>query len=144
MAEHSVQAGDPDVDHEGGTPAEVGGGELRLTRHREVGSAGGRDDDETARRRRRIGRPREQPRVRMVGGVGQLGQDGGGVHGRGAREQRPSGSGAPPRDGGRDHPELLGCLALAVDRLRVAEPGQPVVVEVRDDGQRWISAVNHP
>jgi hypothetical protein len=137
-----VDARDADIDDELDLPPEVPGRQDRLLRHRQIGGAGTQDDDELARGRGGFGRPRDQSGHVVVHGVGQLGQDGGGVLARGPREEDgPAGLAGCVRlrEPAGDGAHLLRGLALAVDGLGVSASRRAGKVELGDPVERRLS-----
>jgi len=123
----AMQPGDADIGDQIGGPAEVNRGQLRLPCDSEVGGTGRDHQDPSAVRRRRLGRPGQYARVFVVAGIRQDTADRLGVRGTRTGEQRRRAGCLDGPGGGTD---LAGCLALAVDRLRVATATRPVMVRL--------------
>src|SRR5215218_1224768 len=136
-----MQPCDTDVDHELRPPSEILGGEKCFARYRQVRRARGHHHHQAAGSDWRLGRPGEEPGLRLVARVRQLRQYGGRLAGIRAREQ---GDGISPMPYlSSDSAELSRGLALAINGLRIATAGGSFTVESGKGGQVERLRVTH-
>ena len=132
-----MEARHTDVDDKLSGPSQVRRRELRLLGHRQIRGPRGKYHDQSASGGWWIRRPGQQASLLIMKGAWQLQEDRSRMLFAGSSEQCHV---RLITNRGSDHGNLLGRLSCAINRLRIAASRGPIVIEVCERIEGWLSA----